>query len=148
MRPIPTVISPEPVPVWQHTPDAVKRGVPTPEGEDPFNLIRLPQMIEDLIHCGRVQARFVIEKMIIAIFVTVLVEPDYCENVLHIICAGHMPRIPNLRGEGTAWAIRLYELPRSRRRLDPWPSAAASVGSEGSPRDSRRSQPHPWGRRV
>jgi hypothetical protein len=59
-------------------------------------------MVEDLIHCGRVQASLVVQEDVVAILVTVFVEADYCENVLHIICTGHMPRIPTLRGEGTA----------------------------------------------
>jgi hypothetical protein len=57
-------------------------------------------MVEDLIHCGWVQTRLMIEEVVIAILIPVFVEADDGQDVLHIICTGHMPRIPTLRGQG------------------------------------------------
>src|ERR1035437_3701252 len=85
-----TLVSPQPFPIGQHPPHVVKRGIPTSDDHDSLDLIRLPEIFQDLIHGARLQARFVVDEGIVAVFVTVLVQTDDSEDILHFFEVDHV----------------------------------------------------------
>ena len=63
--------------------------MPTAEGQDPFDLIRLPKVVQDLVHGDRIQSSLMVNECVVAVLVTILTETDYGQDVLDIVGTGH-----------------------------------------------------------
>ena len=63
--------------------------MPTAEGQDPLDLIRLPELVQDLVHGDWIQSSLMVDECVVAVLVTILTETDYGQDVLDIVGTGH-----------------------------------------------------------
>jgi len=104
------VLTPQPRPIRKHSPNVVQGGVPTADGENPLDLIRLPKGVEHLVHDLWIEARLPIEQLVVAVLIRVLMETDHGEDVLLVVGGRHRQRLParcdtHLRPSPREWTV-------------------------------------------
>ena len=63
--------------------------MPTAEGQDPLDLICLPEIVQDLVHGDWIQSSLMVDECVVAVLVAVFIEANDGQDVFDSVGTGH-----------------------------------------------------------